>query len=362
MMKQNTQKQSGRSSCWRGILFLAIMLTVAVFFYGCSLGDGQSDQASLQSEEDLTAYFLDVGQADSTLLVSQGEAVLIDAGNRDDAEFILGYIKNLGIDHLKYVIFTHPHEDHIGSGRNVLQQFGADTVYMLDGYDSGIAGSLKQSIDQLGIQTKAPTPGDTAAFGECEIQFLGPYEKYNDTNDNSICLKVKHGETSMLFTGDAGSSPEKKMIEMGEDLEADLLQAGHHGSSTSNSYYFLREANPEYVVISCGKGNMYGHPHEEALSRFRDLGAEVFRTDEQGTIIAVDDGMQIRFNCEGKKSDRTHVKDYEDASYIGNINSKKYHLPSCSGLPNEENRVYFTTIDAAETAGYSPCGNCHPDQ
>ena len=176
-MKQNTQKQSGRGSCWRGILFLAIMLTAAVFFYGCSLGDGQSDQASLQSEEDLTAYFLDVGQADSTLLVSQGEAVLIDAGNRDDAEFILGYIKNLGIDHLKYVIFTHPHEDHIGSGRNVLQQFGADTVYMLDGYDSGIAGSLKQSIDQLGIQTKAPTPGDTAAFGECEIQFLGPYEK-----------------------------------------------------------------------------------------------------------------------------------------------------------------------------------------
>lgn len=157
----------------------------------------------------------------------------------------------------------------------------------------------------------------------------------------------------MLFTGDAGSSPEKKMIEMGEDLEADLLQAGHHGSSTSNSYYFLREANPEYVVISCGKGNMYGHPHEEALSRFRDLGAEVFRTDEQGTIIAVDDGMQITFNCEGKKSDRTHVKDYEDASYIGNINSKKYHLPSCSGLPNEENRVYFTTIDAAEKAGYS---------
>ena len=215
MMKQNTQKQSGRSSCWRGILFLAIMLTAAVFFYGCSLGDGQSDQASLQSEEDLTAYFLDVGQADSTLLVSQGEAVLIDAGNRDDAEFILGYIKHLGFDHLKYVIFTHPHEDHIGSGRNVLQQFGADTVYMLDGYDSGIAGSLKQSIDQLGIQTKAPTPGDTAAFGECEIQFLGPYEKYNDTNDNSICLKVKHGETSMLFTGDAGSSPEKKMIEMG---------------------------------------------------------------------------------------------------------------------------------------------------
>ena len=315
-MTQSNKKHTGRSRHWQWILTLVAVLVTATFLCGCSV-DGDESGSSLPSDEELTAYFLDVGQADSTLLVSKGEAVLIDAGNRDDAEFILGYIKSLGIDHLKYVIFTHPHEDHIGSGRNVLQQFGADTVYMLDGYDSGIAGSLKQSIDQQGIQTKAPTPGDTAAFGECEIQFLGPYEKYNDTNDNSICLKVN---------------------------------------------YFLREANPEYVVISCGKGNMYGHPHEEALSRFRDLGAEVFRTDEQGTIIAVDDGMQITFNCEGKKSDRTHAKDYEDASYIGNINSKKYHLPSCSGLPNEENRVYFTTTDAAEKAGYSPCGNCHPDQ
>lgn len=360
-MIHDNKRQTGRGRRWRGILLLAMMLTAAAFLYGCSM-EGESGQASLKSDEDLTAYFLDVGQADSTLLVSQGEAVLIDAGNRDDADFLLGYIKSLGIDHLKYVIFTHPHEDHIGSGRNVLQQFGADTVYMLDGYDSGIAGSLKQEIDRQGLATKAPQPGDTATFGECEIEFLGPYETYKDTNDNSICLKVKHGENSMLFTGDAGSTPEKKMIEMGEDLEANLLQAGHHGSSTSNSYYFLRESNPEYVVISCGKDNMYGHPHEETLSRFRDLGAEVFRTDEQGTIIAVDDGTQITFNCEGKKSDRARAEDYEDASYIGNINSKKYHLPSCSGLPNEENRVYFTTTDAAEAAGYSPCGNCHPDR
>ena len=186
-MTQSNKKHTGRSRYWRWILTLAAVLVTATFLYGCS-ADGDESGSSLPSDEELTAYFLDVGQADSTLLVSKGEAVLIDAGNRDDAEFILGYIKSLGIDHLKYVIFTHPHEDHIGSGRNVLQQFGADTVYMLDGYDSGIAGSLKESIDQQGIQTKAPTPGDTAAFGECEIQFLGPYEKYNDTNDNSICL------------------------------------------------------------------------------------------------------------------------------------------------------------------------------
>ena len=107
---------------------------------------------------------------------------------------------------------------------------------------------------------------------------------------------------------------------------------------------------------------MYSHPHEEALSRVNDLGAEVFRTDEQGTVIAVDDGSEITFNCEGKKSDRTYNEDQQEANYIGNANSKKYHLPSCGGLPDEKNRVYFMSVEAAESAGYEPCGRCHPDR
>ena len=141
---------------------------------------------------------------------------------------------------------------------------------------------------------------------------------------------------------------------MGEDLEADLLQAGHQEQHPTATI-FTGGPNPEYVVISCGKGNMYGHPHEEALSRFRDLGAEVFRTDEQGTIIAVDDGMQITFNCEGKKSDRTHVKDYEDASYIGNINSIS-HRRAAAACGNEENqRICYHHDDGyGRKTGYSP--------
>jgi len=105
---------------------------------------------------------------------------------------------------------------------------------------------------------------------------------------------------------------------------------------------------------------MYGHPHEETLSRFNDLGAEVFRTDTQGTIIAVSDGKIFTFNAEGKKADRPYTEDPEEAKYIGNVNSKKYHEPSCSGLPQEENRSYFMTKEAAEKAGYDPCGNCRP--
>ena len=156
MMKQNTQKQSSRSSCWRGILFLAIMLTAAVFFYGCALGGGQSDQASLQSEEDLTAYFLDVGQADSTLLVSGDEAMLIDTGNRDDADYILSYLDEQGIDELEYIVFTHPHEDHMGSGNEIVQNIDVGKIYMLDGYDSGIALKLKKTIEAEAIPSEAP--------------------------------------------------------------------------------------------------------------------------------------------------------------------------------------------------------------
>lgn len=342
-------------------ILLAVSLSVVMAFTLAACSDeSTAGGTSLPADGELAIHFIDVGQADCTLLVSQNEAMLIDAGNRDDSQLILDYLDELGIDSLKYIVFTHPHEDHIGSGQTIISNIEVEKIFMLDEYDSGIAGSLKQAIESENIATEAPEALDTVVFGECSIEFLGPLNDYIDPNDDSICLKVTHGENKILFTGDAERDPERDMIEAGMDLETDLFQAGHHGSSTSNSYYFLRESNPKYVVISCGENNMYGHPHEEALSRFNDLGAEIFRTDTQGTIIAVSDGEDFTFNVEGKKADKSYTEEPEEANYIGNINSKKYHSPECRSLPEEQNRVYFMTTEAAEKAGYTPCGNCRP--
>ena len=357
-MKERRQKMN-YAKCWALVISLIMVL---MSFAGCSGETGGGETAALPADGELAVHFIDVGQADCTLLVSQGEAMLIDAGNQPDDDLIIDYLYDLGIDELKYVIFTHPHEDHIGSGEALLDYFDIGKIFMLDEYDDGIEGYLKRAIDAAGIDTQAPYPGDTAQLGECLITFVGPYEDYKDANDDSICAKVTHGQRSFLFTGDAGSSPEKVMVAAGNDLEADVFQAGHHGSSTSNSYIFLKAVNPEYAVISCGEDNMYGHPHDEALSRFNDVGAEIFRTDEQGTVIAISDGENITFNCEGKKPTRPHTDEQEEAKYIGNINSKKYHLPTCGGLPDEKNRTYFMSIEAAEDAGYDPCGNCRPDE
>ena len=182
----------------------------------------------------------------------------------------------------------------------------------------------------------------------------------------SIVLKVIYGETSFIFTGDAERTAESDILDAGYDLSATVLKVGHHGSDTSTSYPFLREVMPEYAVIQVGKDNSYGHPTEDTLSRLRDAEVKVYRNDLQGTIICTSDGKTVEFTTEKNETVQTNPtvtvtpEDDTGIEYIGNKNSKKFHLPSCANLPAEKNRVFFETRKAAVDSGFSPCGNCKP--
>ena len=165
-----------------------------------------------------------------------------------------------------------------------------------------------------------------------------------------------------LFTGDAERPSENDMIDSDEALSATVLKVGHHGSNTSSSYLFLRQVMPSYAVISCGRDNAYGHPHQEVLARLRDIGAAVYRTDESGTIVCRSNGERVAFETEkGKKPTATPRKG-QLVGYIGNIKSKKFHLSTCSSVQDiqQSNRITFATRATAVKQGYSPCKACRP--
>lgn len=181
-------------------------------------------------------------------------------------------------------------------------------------------------------------------------------------------VKIVYGDTSFLFTGDIEREAEVDILAMKYNISCDVLKAAHHGSNTSSGYVFLRESNPEMVVVSCGADNSYGHPHEEPMSRYRDLGATIYRTDTMGTVVMTSDGKTITANTEGEKSPIPHSNDnglvgdgeINVGEYIGNVNSKKFHLTSCNSLPAEKNRVIFDSRKDAVDGGYTPCGSCKP--
>jgi competence protein ComEC len=157
------------------------------------------------------------------------------------------------------------------------------------------------------------------------------------------------------------------MIQSGLPLQSTVLKVGHHGSATASSYAFLRSVAPKYAVISCGVDNDYGHPTKSVLSRLRDAGAQVYRTDMQGTVIARCDGKTVSFAVRKNPNANTNPSETDgsgqnsrEVAYIGNLSSKKFHRPTCTSLPAQRNQVLFPSRAAAVAAGYTPCHICNP--
>ena len=269
----------------------SLLLMLLMFTAGCG---------TIASAENLLVYFLDVGQADAAILQCGDEVMMIDGGESSDSSLIYSYLtKTLGITHIDYMIATHPHADHIGGLSGALNACSVGVVYSpVTSYDSKQFSSLVKYTQKQGRDLTVPEVGDSFAFGDAHVQFLSPSQKYSNTNDSSIVVRIVHGINTFLFAGDAEWDAEHDMVDSGYDLSATVLKVGHHGSDTSSSYVFLREVMPKYAVISCGKDNSYGHPTEGVLSRLRDVGAQIFRTDLQGDVVFVSDGTTLSFGTE----------------------------------------------------------------
>ncbi len=341
--------------------WLALLLTLSLLLSGCVIEIHLPETQASVSEAGLTVHFIDVGQADCALLECGGEYLLIDGGNRDDGQLIVSYLEQQGVESLAAVVCTHAHEDHVGGLPSVLAVYPTKAVYApTKTYSSKIFDSFLYYVDQQRLTVTIPAPGDTLSLGEAVLTVLGPVKTYPDPNNTSIVLKVEYGDTAFLFTGDMETDAENDMLDWWEgrmDFGCDVLKVGHHGSNTSTGYRFLNEANPTYGVISVGEGNDYGHPHEEPLSRLKQAGVIILRTDKLGHVIAFSDGETIRFTWENQN---VQPEDAEpaDTRFIGNKNSRKFHSPGCANLPTEKNQVIFDSYQEAIDAGYAPCGSC----
>ena len=251
---------------------------------------------NIDFDDDLTVLFLDVGQADSILIKSQDEYMLIDAGNNNDGDKLVSYFNYLGIKNFKYVVGTHAHEDHIGGLDSVIKQFNIENFYM-----PNTATTTQTFLDVLNalekkkIALKTPEVGTKLKLGNSEIEVLSVKNKAEELNDTSIVLRLVYKNVSFLFTGDATSNVEKEILN--KNITSTVLKVGHHGSKYSNSAAFIKKVNPKYAVISCGLNNEYYHPHQVVLDKFNALNTQIFRTDQLGTIVLTSDGFNVNYKA-----------------------------------------------------------------
>ena len=250
---------------------------------------------------DLQIHFLDVGQGDCTIVLCDGESMVIDGGPASASSFVYSYIRNtLELQHIDYVVSTHPHLDHVYGLSSVLNAAPVDLVLtpVLE-WDSKAFNSMVKYAEKQGAPLSVPQEGDTLRLGGATVTILHCWPEaidYGRTNDSSIVVRIDYGQTYFIITGDAEDWSEYMMIDSGMNLKADVLRVAHHGSSTASTLEFLQSVRPEYAVISVGKDNGYGHPHQEVLDRLNEVGSKILRTDELGTIVMNSNGETITIN------------------------------------------------------------------
>lgn len=288
------------------ISFLILAITAVGAYIYSSLESKESEKvnANLQAGDTLTVNFLDVGQGDSEFIqLPDGKCMLIDAGISENAGKIASKISELGYEKIDYLITTHPHADHIGGMKRIVENFEIGEIYMPKAStNTKTFENLLQAISDKGLSINTAKAGKVLyESDDLKIEFLAPIsDSYKDLNNYSAVIRLQYGNNVFLFTGDAEELAEGEILNAYSKsaLKADVLKVGHHGSSTASSADFINTVLPKYAVIELGEGNSYNHPHKEAINNLNAVGAEILRTDLNGNITIVSDKVNITVQCE----------------------------------------------------------------
>ena len=197
---------------------------------------------------------------------------------------VVEYLKNLGITKIDYLIGTHPHEDHIGGLDNVIKNFEIGKFYMPKKQaNTKTFEDVLDAASSKKLKISSPSIGDKFNVGDAECEVMSIKNEADNLNDCSIVIQMSYDGVKYLFTGDMEAEIESSRTWN----QVDILKVGHHGSKTSSSKSFLNQTKPKVALISCGAGNDYGHPHDAAVKRLENIGAKIYRTDKEQTIMVL---------------------------------------------------------------------------
>lgn len=274
----------------RGLVALALALLVIL----CLIpGDGAE-----VAPDTAEFIFFDVGQGDASLIRTEEVCILIDTGTNLSEDKLVAELERLGISRIDCLLLSHAHEDHIGGADRILREFDVETVIAREtGETDAAAQYLWEAIRESQAELYTPTGVTTYRLGELWLDVVVPFaEAQTEGNDNSLILRVRYGDVSFLYMGDAEEPTEERLLSAfgtTDYLQCDGLKLGHHGSKSSSGEAFLRAVSPQVAVASAGAGNSYGHPHERVLADLSALGCTCYRTNEQGTIRLITDGREL---------------------------------------------------------------------
>lgn len=250
-------------------------------------------------------HFIDVGQGDCQLVISNGKSLLIDTGEKENAGNVCAYIKRQGIDKLDYMLLSHQHSDHMGGAAEIINSIEMDNI-IIPRLPDNMTPTTKfyeqflTSVKENGLRLTPAEPGKIYEIGECSLEIISPVKDYDDLNNFSAAAILTHGGNSFLFTGDIEKKAEKDILESGRMRDIDVLKTAHHGSGSSSCGEFLETARPDYAVISCGEGNSYNHPNKAAVDRISKYTESIYRTDIDGTVVFESSGDEITVEIERK--------------------------------------------------------------